>query len=277
MNRYVVVGAGRAGQARIRSLHAFPELEGHLLPARSSSFHKEFEQHLADPNVLAVLVCTANQTHYELAYAALAAGKHVLVEFPLTASPDEARALFDLARRQQRVLHVEFIGLMTPSHRAYREMSQEHWQRVHVQMTGGYYRWVRDEAEAGRWGSLLNGRLQALHHLFGELRLTQASLERRVDGYELSVELKTAKGLEISITDTRQVDCTRVRELNVYDLNGRLIKPENRQKPTALFQADLEVFQAKIAGHQNEWSLPSDADVIEVIRLSHLISAQCAS
>ena len=96
MNRYVVVGAGRAGQARIRSMVAFPEMEGVQLPARSKSFQEDFQRHLSDPTVLAVLVCTANQTHFELASAALDAGKHVLVEFPLTASVDEAEMLFEL-------------------------------------------------------------------------------------------------------------------------------------------------------------------------------------
>ena len=142
---------------------------------------------------------------------------------------------------------------------------------------GGYYRWVGDEAEAGRWGSLLNGRLQALHHLFGHLSLTHAALERRPDGYELSVELVTKTGIDILITDTRQVDCRRVRELTVYDHHGRVITAKSNQKPVALFEADLEVFRAKIAGDQIDWSLPSEADVIEVIRLSHLISEHCAS
>ncbi|MGB0646478.1 MAG: Gfo/Idh/MocA family oxidoreductase [Bradymonadia bacterium] len=277
MNRYVVVGGGRAGQARMRSLAAFSELEGVLLPARSSTFKEDFQRQLADPTVLAVVVCTANQTHYEMAYAALDASKHVLVEFPLTATAGEAETLFELARRRQRVLHVEFIGLMTPSHQAYREMSQARWCHAHVRMAGGYYRWVREEAEAGRWGSLLNGRLQALHHLFGNLSLTRATLGRQADGYELSVELTTETGIEISIVDTRQVDCPRVRDLTIYDRDGRVISPKINRKPMALFQADLEVFRAKIAGHEIGWSLPSESDVIEVIRLSHLISEQCAS
>ena len=134
-------------------------------------------------------------------------------------------------------------------------------------MAGGYYRWVGDEAEAGRWGSLLNGRLQALHHLFGHLSLTHAALERRPDGYELSVELVTKTGIDILITES-QVDCRRVRELTVYDHHGRVITRKVK-KPVALFEADLEVFRAKIAGDQID-GLTEEADVIYDC-LSHLI------
>ena len=53
-----------------------------------------------------VVVATPNTTHFDIAAAALNAGKHVVVDKPLTVTLDEADALIALARRQDRVLSV---------------------------------------------------------------------------------------------------------------------------------------------------------------------------
>ncbi len=52
---------------------------------------------LADPDVSAVVLAMPVRTHFELARAALTAGKGVLVEKPLATSVEEARELVDLA------------------------------------------------------------------------------------------------------------------------------------------------------------------------------------
>ena len=43
---------------------------------------------LEDPTVDAVVIATPVSTHFELAMAALRAGKHVMVEKPMTATSD---------------------------------------------------------------------------------------------------------------------------------------------------------------------------------------------
>ncbi|HKD54337.1 MAG TPA: Gfo/Idh/MocA family oxidoreductase [Steroidobacteraceae bacterium] len=54
----------------------------------------------------AVSVVTPTPEHFPIARDFLAAGAHVLVEKPITDTPDEARELIALAARQQRVLQV---------------------------------------------------------------------------------------------------------------------------------------------------------------------------
>jgi scyllo-inositol 2-dehydrogenase (NADP+) len=51
-----------------------------------------------------VVVATPNATHFELAAAALKAGKHVVVDKPFTVTVDEADELIALANERQRVL-----------------------------------------------------------------------------------------------------------------------------------------------------------------------------
>lgn len=61
---------------------------------------------LADPAIDLVVLATPNASHFELAQAALLAGKHVVVDKPCTVTLSETEALLDLARQQDRVLTV---------------------------------------------------------------------------------------------------------------------------------------------------------------------------
>ncbi len=69
-------------------------------------YHKEV---IACPEIDAVNICTPNETHYEICREALEAGKHVLVEKPMTLNSGEAYKLVDLARAKDRVLSVGHI------------------------------------------------------------------------------------------------------------------------------------------------------------------------
>lgn len=59
-----------------------------------------------------------NSDHAQVAAAALEAGKHVVVEYPLALKIDQAAQLVELAHRRQRLLHVEHIELLGGLHRA---------------------------------------------------------------------------------------------------------------------------------------------------------------
>ncbi len=54
----------------------------------------------------AVSVVTPTPAHFEIADAFLAAGAHVLVEKPITETPEQARSLIERAKRQRRILQV---------------------------------------------------------------------------------------------------------------------------------------------------------------------------
>lgn len=59
---------------------------------------------LADPDVELVVVAAPNQVHHELAAAALRAGRHVVVDKPMTVTVAEADDLIALSRRHDRRL-----------------------------------------------------------------------------------------------------------------------------------------------------------------------------
>lgn len=68
--------------------------------------YEELEDVLADEAVEAVVIATPSGLHFDHAKAALKAGKHVLVEKPLSETVEEAQQLIDLAAANGRQLMV---------------------------------------------------------------------------------------------------------------------------------------------------------------------------
>ena len=68
-----------------------------------------FEDVLADDTIDAVVVATPVDTHFDLCRAALAAGKHVMVEKPLATSSAECETLIELAAAKGRTLMVGHV------------------------------------------------------------------------------------------------------------------------------------------------------------------------
>ena len=72
-------------------------------------FYRKFADVLADPSITAVTLATPAVTHYEMAKAALEAGKDVLVEKPLAINVKHGEELVRLAEAKGRVLMVGHI------------------------------------------------------------------------------------------------------------------------------------------------------------------------
>jgi predicted dehydrogenase len=89
-------------------------------PAAQTS--TDYQKLLDDPNLDAIAVVTPVATHFQIARAALVAGKHVLVEKPLTATAAEAEELNDLAARNQRTLMVDHTFVYTGAVRKMKEI-----------------------------------------------------------------------------------------------------------------------------------------------------------
>lgn len=77
---------------------------------------------IRDPRVDVVVIATPISTHFELALQALEAGKHVLVEKPMTGSYDESRRLVDEAARRRLVLMVDHTFVYTGAVRKIRSL-----------------------------------------------------------------------------------------------------------------------------------------------------------
>jgi predicted dehydrogenase len=112
-----LIGFGLAGRAfHAPVIRAVPGLRLLAILQRSGSGAAEaypdvrivrsIEKLLAIPDIQLVVVATPNDTHSEFARRAIAAGRDVVVDKPLTPTIDEAIALVRLAREHQRLLTV---------------------------------------------------------------------------------------------------------------------------------------------------------------------------
>jgi len=75
-----------------------------------------------DPELDAIAVVTPVGTHFQIARDALLAGKHVLVEKPLTSTVRAAEELIDLAEKNERTLMVDHTFVYTGAVRKMKEI-----------------------------------------------------------------------------------------------------------------------------------------------------------
>jgi len=118
--RMAVVGVGYWGKNLVRNFQELGALEGlcdadPLAEANCKSryphakFFSDYAQLLADPTMDAVALATPAVTHFEMAKAALMAGKDVLVEKPLATDVRHGEELVKIAETQRRILMVGHI------------------------------------------------------------------------------------------------------------------------------------------------------------------------
>lgn len=148
--RIVAIGAGAWGKNVIRNLSELHVLAGFVEP--SNDRRNEFSTLYPDVTAYAhwrdalasdcdaVAIATPTARHGEIAAAALAAGKDVFVEKPITPTSAEARALATLAERKQRILMVGHLLLYQPA-----------------------VVWIRDYVAGGAIGELLSIRHERLN------------------------------------------------------------------------------------------------------------------
>lgn len=111
------IGCGYWGPNLLRNFSALPGCAvKHLVDASPerrafvtanfprTTAHADHRAVLDDPAVQGVIIATPAGTHFELARAALQAGKHVFVEKPLATRVTEVDELDALARQQRRVV-----------------------------------------------------------------------------------------------------------------------------------------------------------------------------
>ena len=77
-----------------------------------------------NPSVDAVVIATPVEHHFDLALSALRAGKHVLVEKPMTATSDQASRLIDEAAARTLVLMVGHTFVYTGAVQKMRELTE---------------------------------------------------------------------------------------------------------------------------------------------------------
>jgi len=122
--KIAVIGSGSWGFNHVRTFYSLPEcklvgvadLEEKNLVRVNTTFptlrtEKDYKLFLQDSEVDAIIVSTSAETHYQIAKDALLAGKHCLVEKPLTLDIEKAEELVRLAKEKGLTLMVGHLLL----------------------------------------------------------------------------------------------------------------------------------------------------------------------
>ncbi|BAY69773.1 Gfo/Idh/MocA family protein [Anabaena sp. FACHB-709] len=131
--RVGIVGTGYA--AKLRAEAFLEDERSHLVAIAGSKLERTqtfaqayqaevitgWQQLVEREDIDLVVICTINRDHGAIARAALTAGKHVIVEYPLSVDLTEAEELIALAKTQQKLLHVEHIELLGGLHQALKQ------------------------------------------------------------------------------------------------------------------------------------------------------------
>jgi predicted dehydrogenase len=82
----------------------------------------DYRDIIKDPLIEVVVICTPVSSHFEISMAALRAGKHILIEKPMTSTVAQAEQLISLAEKKNRTILVDHTFLFTGAVRKIKEI-----------------------------------------------------------------------------------------------------------------------------------------------------------
>lgn len=265
-----VVGTGFGKKVHIPGFQAHPETEIVAIYHRDLSKAQEIAQAhniphgcntIADivklPAVQAVSISTPPFLHYEMAKAVLQAGKHLLLEKPVTLNAAEAKELYSLAREKGLIATVDFEFRFVPGWQLFSQLLSENYvgnkRLIRIDWLGSSrsnperpWNWYsRQDMGGGALGSLGSHAFDYIHWLFGPVRRLNANLTTAIpqrtdpntgelkavntdDTCMLMLEL--ADGTPCQLTISAVVHAPRTHWLEVYGDKGTLVLGSEHQK-----------------------------------------------
>ncbi|XP_046378635.2 biliverdin reductase A-like [Haliotis rufescens] len=306
----VVIGVGIAGRVRIRDLKEV-EAAGKGLALTGFVSRRTLDidgvrqltldEALQSPDVDGVAVCTEPGSHEDTVQKALNHNKHVLVEYPVAASPQTARQLYSLAAEKGLVLHEENIALLTEAHSRLKEKVATSTSRLksgEIMLRGNYNGWIEDFSRSGLPFTTNVAVIQTVIAVFGKVTATHADMQTTEKGFVATGDVQTEAGSVIRLMSERYKEkVPRVKTLrfefedgSVFDTEGdkppqstpgpgetpKTAPGQGNQKKKGLFMQDLVLFLEKLQGQRpkSEGSELS-VDALEVaVGLNSLIAAK---
>jgi predicted dehydrogenase len=80
-----------------------------------SKMTNDYKDVLNDNSIDSIIIATPTETHYEIAKDSLNAGKHVLIEKPMTMNSKEAKGLIKIAKENEKKLMVGHVFMHNPA------------------------------------------------------------------------------------------------------------------------------------------------------------------
>jgi len=193
-----VIGLGEIGQYHLRGFDACggaevvavadldPAVRDRSAAPRGAAAYADYRDLLDDPAVSVVSVCLPHALHLPVALAAIAAGKHLLVEKPLALTSAECEEIIAAAERAGITAGVQHNQLFYPPHARAKELidAGELGRLVHLRLRlgiGGKYGGWRSDPQVAGGGLLFDAgvhRFYMARHLGGEVEEVVALTDR---------------------------------------------------------------------------------------------------
>lgn len=150
--RIGIIGSGGIARAHVEAYRTLPQVDimavADIIPGRADAFiqsenlssARAFENylHLLEMDLDGVSVCTPNASHHYTSIDAVTAGKHVLVEKPMSVTLEEAFNMVQASKRANRMLSVGFQPRYDPNMQIIRDIVQSgQLGKVYYVETGG--------------------------------------------------------------------------------------------------------------------------------------------
>ncbi|XP_010609145.1 biliverdin reductase A [Fukomys damarensis] len=283
----VVVGVGRAGSLRMRDLRS-PHESSALLNLIGFVSRRELgnidgvrqislEDALSSPEVEVAYICSESASHEHHIRQFLDAGKHVLVEYPMTLSLAGAQELWALAEQKGKILHEEHVELLME------EFAFLKKEVVGKELLKGSLLFTAAPLEEERFGfPAFSGisRLTWLVSLFGELSLVSATLEERKEEkyMKMTVSLETKNKCPLSWIEEKGPGLKRNRYLSFHFKSGSLENVPNVGINKNIFLKDQNIFVQKLLGQVSEKELAAEKKrILHCLALAEEIQKFCHS
>jgi predicted dehydrogenase len=213
------------------------------------------EDLLALPQVQAVTISTPPSFHYEQAKAAIEAGKHVLLEKPVTMNSQEAIALYRLAQERQVITATDFEFRCVPQWRYFKHLlDQNHVGKKRLIQIDWLVQGRADPKRVWNWysqkafgggalGAIGSHAFDYVRWLFGDIKSLSGQLStgiperpdvngvmRPVDADDTcNILLELADGPPCNISLSTVTYRGRGHWLTVYGENGTLVLGSSNQ------------------------------------------------
>lgn len=233
----------------------------------------DFDELLRDDHVEVISIATPHPSHAKLAIAAMEAGRHVIVEKPMTVDLREADAMIECARRRGRTLGVVFQRRFWPaSLRAHQAIAEGRLGNVvSGECTLSWWRTERyygRDAWRGRWdteggGVLVNQGVHALdmfQWFMGEIdflwarwtNLSHPYIEVE-DNAVAAVQFKSGALGVIRMSTSSRLSLTRIA---VHGSNGASVSVTEQPEGAV--------------GYNDLWTIPGEEHVAEESYREHV-------
>jgi biliverdin reductase len=142
-----IIGTGYAARKRAEAIKSDRRTELLVVtgntPVKLQEFCQTYAVEAVDswselvnlPQLDLIFICTINQGCGAIAKAAILAGKHVVVEYPLALEAKVAQEVIELAATKQKLLHVEHIEIIGGLHQAIKQYLPQIGKVFHASYT----------------------------------------------------------------------------------------------------------------------------------------------